>query len=63
MLITLNGTATEVAAETTLADLLPEDNRGTAVAINGQVVTRDRLAEVLLAPGDRVEIVTAVQGG
>lgn len=34
-----------------------------AVAVNGEVVKRDRLAFVELAEGDRVEIVRAVGGG
>ena len=34
-----------------------------AVAVNGEVVKRDRLAFVELAEGDTVEIVRAVGGG
>ena len=34
-----------------------------AVAVNGEVVKRDRLAFVELAEGDAVEIVRAVGGG
>ena len=34
-----------------------------AVAVNGEVVKRDRLASVELSEGDAVEIVRAVGGG
>ncbi|MDN5893895.1 MAG: sulfur carrier protein ThiS [Nocardioides sp.] len=63
MLISVNGDPREVAETTLVADLLPEDCRGTAVAVNGEVVARDRLADRRLVVGDRIEIVAAVQGG
>ncbi len=34
-----------------------------AVAVNGEVTPRDRLGEIKLVEGDRVEIVRAVGGG
>ncbi|MBD8078306.1 sulfur carrier protein ThiS [Cellulosimicrobium arenosum] len=37
--------------------------RGVAVAINDAVVPRGTWADTVVAPGDRVEILTAVQGG
>ena len=37
--------------------------RGIAVAVDGSVVPRARLAETILVEGAEVEIVTAVQGG
>jgi sulfur carrier protein len=37
--------------------------RGVAVALDGTVVPRGRLAETTLHEGARVEVVTAVQGG
>ncbi|NYG60345.1 sulfur carrier protein [Nocardioides daedukensis] len=63
MLITLNGAATEVADGTPLTALLPTERRGTAVALNGEVVPQPRIADRRLVSGDRIEIVTAVQGG
>ncbi|MEE1620377.1 sulfur carrier protein ThiS [Zafaria sp. Z1313] len=36
---------------------------GVAVAVNQEVVARSRWAEAALAPGDTVELLTAVQGG
>jgi sulfur carrier protein len=51
-----------------VADLLAElglggRREGIAVAVNGEVVPRSCWQERSLAPGDEVEIVTAVQGG
>ena len=37
--------------------------RGVAVAVNGEVVPRSRWAAVALRDGDRVEVLTAAQGG
>jgi sulfur carrier protein len=36
---------------------------GVAVAVNGTVVPRSRWDDTILAAGDAVEVVTAVQGG
>lgn len=48
----------------TLAGLLESlELEGVAVALNGEVVHRNRWPETPLAPGDRVEIVQAVGGG
>ena len=63
MLISLNGDQATVTAGGTLADLLPAVTGGVAVAVNGTVVPRHRLAATPLAEGDVIEIVTAVQGG
>lgn len=68
MIIFVNGEQREVAVRTTLREVVvdpdqTEPRRGVAVAVNGSVVPRARLAEVELSEGARVEIVTAVQGG
>ncbi len=39
------------------------DKRGIAVAVNDQVVTRDRWKDFLLTDNSRVIIITATQGG
>jgi sulfur carrier protein len=39
------------------------DARGVAVAVNGAVVPRARWAAAILAAGDRVEVIRAMQGG
>ncbi len=62
-MITVNGEARPIAGPTTVADLVDADARGVAVAVNGVVVPRGAHATTPLADGDRVEIVTAVQGG
>jgi sulfur carrier protein len=62
MHVTLNGTVVAVPDSATVAELAG-DARGRAVAVNGAVVPRDRHETTRLADGDRVEIVTAVQGG
>jgi sulfur carrier protein len=63
MLITVNGDARSFPDPACVADVLPDDARGLAVAVNGVVVCRADHAATLLAEGDAVEIVTAVQGG
>ncbi|MGZ4491504.1 MAG: sulfur carrier protein ThiS [Nocardioidaceae bacterium] len=66
MTITLNGTETEVAPATTVADLLTAralPTEGVAVAVNAAVVRAADWAGTPLAEGDRVEVVLARQGG
>lgn len=63
MRVFVNGEPRPVAAGTVVADLLPAGSRGIAVAVDGTVVPRGEHASRELAEGDRVEIVTAVQGG
>ena len=68
MIIFLNGERREVAANATLHDVIvghsdTEPRRGIAVAVDGSVVPRARLADTTLNEGAKVEIVTAVQGG
>ena len=68
MIIFVNGERREVAAGTTLREVVvdsgeTEPRRGMAVAVNGTVVPRARLAETAAQWGAKVEIVTAVQGG
>ncbi|HWJ10607.1 MAG TPA: sulfur carrier protein ThiS [Nocardioides sp.] len=66
MTITCNGEPW--AAEGSVADLLgarlgDPAPPGIAVAVNGEVVPRTAWPAVVLADGDAVEVVTAVQGG
>lgn len=68
MKIYLNGAVREVPAGATAQTLVTtagetEPRRGIAVAIDGTVVPRARLATTPLVEGARVEVVTAVQGG
>ncbi|MFD7512587.1 sulfur carrier protein ThiS [Streptomyces sp. NPDC059853] len=66
--VRVNGAVRAVPSGTTLAglvaDLLATDTgAGVAAAVNACVVPRSRWAGTALAEGDRVEILTAVQGG
>jgi sulfur carrier protein len=66
MQITLNGKAHTAAAAVTLLALVREVSEresGIAVALNSAVVPRSSWPETRLAEGDRVDVVTAVQGG
>lgn len=65
--VTVNGEPRAVAGRT-VADLLVEletaaDGRGVAVAIDGEVVARGDWARRTLQGGQRVEVLTAIQGG
>jgi len=68
MRIVVNGEAQDVAGPVVASDLVAGlliggELRGIAVAVNDVVVPRHRLGAHPLADGDRIEIVTAVQGG
>lgn len=62
----VNGTATDVPVGRSVAELVEEYSdrtTGIAVAVNQTVLTRTEWAGTALQPGDRVEIVSATQGG
>jgi sulfur carrier protein len=66
--IQLNGTPTTDRDGATLAELLAalgveSRARGVAVAVNGEVVPRSAWEDRRVADGDRVEALTAMQGG
>ena len=66
MKIIVNGDSFEVADGTTAAAavrLLTSAASGVAVAVNGEVVRRSAWDSTVLADGDQVEVLTAVQGG
>lgn len=66
MEIVINGTAHQVPDETSLdraVALISESATGIAVAVNGDVVSRMSWSQIRLAPGDQIEVLTAVQGG
>jgi len=62
--IILNGAARETAAAT-LAALLDEQGFGTSVAtaVNEAFVAKAARATATLAEGDRIEVLSAMQGG
>ncbi|MGV4985120.1 sulfur carrier protein ThiS [Streptomyces sp. NPDC001709] len=64
--ISVNGERREVAAGTALDAVvrsLVAAPSGVAAALNETVVPRAQWASTALAEGDRVEVLTAVQGG
>lgn len=65
--VSVNGEPRAVAGRT-IAELvvelgLPPTGRGVAVAVAGEVVPRGAWAERTLEAGERVEVLTAIQGG
>lgn len=66
--ITLNGEPTTLPEGATLPDVLRRlgrepDAKGVAIAVNDAVVRRGAWETTALAPGDRIEVITASQGG
>ena len=66
MTITVNGETCEVTEGTTVGQLARSRGareRGSAVAVDGDVVPRGDWDRYVLADGQQVELVHAVQGG
>jgi sulfur carrier protein len=66
MEIQLNGKMREVQDSTTIKRLLGDlklDPLRVAVQVNLDIVKRDRYEEVVLHPGDKVEVLTFMAGG
>ena len=66
MRLTVNGRGLDADRELSVEGLvatLTQVRRGVAVAVNGTVVPRSTWADVPLADGDTVEVLTAAQGG
>jgi sulfur carrier protein len=64
--VELNGRPAEVADGTTIEQLIADRTgslRGSAVAVEGEVVPRSAWAAHVVAAGQRIELITAVQGG
>ncbi|MER5743682.1 sulfur carrier protein ThiS [Streptomyces sp. NPDC002225] len=64
--VSVNGAPRPLAPGTTLEALvatLTAASSGVAAAVNETVVPRGRWGATALADGDRVEVLTAVQGG
>jgi sulfur carrier protein len=62
----VNGDPREAAEGTRLAELVAEvaaSPKGVAVAVNGDIVPRSAWEQTMLASDDRVEILSAAQGG
>ncbi len=66
MTIELNGRPYELADGATVQELITAaagSARGSAVVVDDEIVPRSTWAERRLAAGQRVELITAVQGG
>ena len=68
MNVVLNGQARELRDGALLVDAIaasgaPDDRRGVAVALDGEVVPRGEWDATALHDGARVEVLQAVQGG
>ena len=66
MTVLVNGEARELVDGMTIDEVvrsLTREERGVAVALNGEVVPRGDWATTLLHGGERVEVLRAVQGG
>ena len=68
MTIELNGRRVELSEGSSVAMAVERASgddppAGIAVAVDGEVVPRSQWSETTLAQGQRVEVVTAVQGG
>ncbi|OEV09527.1 sulfur carrier protein ThiS [Streptomyces nanshensis] len=64
--VSVNGASREIPYGSTLGQLvtgLTSAPSGVAAAVNETVVPRGEWARLRLAEGDRVEVLTAVQGG
>lgn len=66
--VTVNGDRQALPPSARLADLLrtldvTPETKGVAVAVNDELVPRGQWESHRLKPGDRVELVRAVQGG
>jgi sulfur carrier protein len=66
--VTLNGEPRDLPDGATVADAVravgaPEDGRGVAAAVDGEVVPRTEWAVRPLEADERVEVLQAVQGG
>jgi len=66
MNVELNGESRALAAGTTLTELIESitgSTRGSAVVVDDEVVPRGNWPAFALRDGQRVELITAVQGG
>jgi sulfur carrier protein len=64
--VEVNGIPHEIEDGTTLGDLIAAvtgSSRGSAAAVDGEVVPRSEWASCPLHPDQSIELITAVQGG
>ncbi|MFG3576698.1 sulfur carrier protein ThiS [Micromonospora chersina] len=66
MELIVNGSGRDLPGGSTVADVVravTTQERGLAVAVNGEVVPRGGWSATVLRDGDRVEVLSAAQGG
>jgi len=67
MNINLNGKASEIKSGSSLMSLIDElgltGRKAIAIALNGEVLTREKYKEIILNEGDSLEVVRAIGGG
>jgi|TARA_B110000263_G_C15228162_1_gene473242 thiamine biosynthesis protein ThiS len=67
MNINLNGKNHEINPDTSLIRLIDDlgltGRKAIAIALNGEVLTRDSYKEIILNEGDSLEVVRAIGGG
>jgi len=68
MKLLINGTEQEIKQEVSLQQLMEKLNidyqqGGIALALNNEVVQRDKWDHICVSDNDRIEIIQAVQGG
>jgi len=66
MTVLVNGERRELDGAVTVAEIVrtfTDEERGVAVALDGEVVPRREWATTLVGDGRRVEVLRAVQGG
>ncbi|MCK6542293.1 sulfur carrier protein ThiS [bacterium] len=67
MKIKINGTVYELDSVTTIDDVLQHFGvsyaHGVAVAVNYDVISKDRIQTQTVCEGDEIEIIRATQGG
>ncbi len=64
--VLVNGVHRDLPEDSTVEDvvaLVSRTRSGIAVAVNGAVVVRSTWSSSFVRPGDRVEVLTAAQGG
>ena len=67
MNINLNGKTSEIKSGLSLTSLIDElgltGRKAIAIALNGEVLTRERYKEIILNEGDSLEVLRAIGGG
>jgi thiamine biosynthesis protein ThiS len=66
--VTLNGEHHDLPDSATVSEAIgalgkDPNSKGIAVALNGEVVARSRWNDVVVAAGDRLEVLNAIGGG